>query len=365
MLQQSGNISLSQIGAEGGDSNPISIGDLYNGGSYFPSTTTSPVNGALPSSGSALSFSNFYGCIKRTTQVSGLSNRLNNVIWTGSQFVAVGDGGVIMYSSNGTSWTNANTTSTLNIQGIAWSGSEYCITTIDTANSNYFKVYRSTDLSSWSLVYNTTSSYYSSAGVYSIAYGASKFSAISSNGDRYYSTNSTGTAWTIQTPAIGSDNYPNKTNNLVWNGSIFVNCHGLQPRTSTDGISYSGVGDYGLAPNYPTASFLIGWNGTVFLASTKVVSTGSTVLVKSTDGITWSSLETGTNTVYAAGLANSGTSYTMTTTANKIRRSSQSVTAFTDLTAYGNNPYAMVASSTTAVLLAYNGSTYDISTISL
>lgn len=365
MLQQSGTITLSQIGSEAGDSNPISIGDLYNGGSYFPSTTTSPVNGALPSSGNALRFSNFYGCIKRTTRVSGLSTRINNVIWTGSQFVAVGDAGVIMYSSNGSSWTNANTTNTLNVQGIAWSGSEYIITTIDTASSNYFKIYRSTNLSSWTLVYNPGYSI-SYNSCYSITYGANKFCAIDAGGTVYYSTNSTGTAWNFSSSSVGSDPWTTNKNKLAWNGSIFSVSHGAFPYTSTDGITFTQrAWGSGVVSSSANTSFSLGWTGNVFVSAAKVNSTGDSYLVKSSDGITWSLLENVTNPSYATGIANSGSSYTLTIKDNKIRRSSQTVTSFTDLTAYGNNPYAMAASSSIAVLLAYNGSTYDISTVSL
>lgn len=64
-LQSSGAISLSQIQAEFGGSNPISISEYYRGGSYVPANyyfkgQAYPVNETVPTSGT-ISFSNFYG----------------------------------------------------------------------------------------------------------------------------------------------------------------------------------------------------------------------------------------------------------------------------------------------------------------
>lgn len=39
------------------------------------------------------------------SQSSGVTNRLNNVVWGNTQFVAVGDNGTIILSSDGQSWT--------------------------------------------------------------------------------------------------------------------------------------------------------------------------------------------------------------------------------------------------------------------
>ena len=54
-------------------------------------------------------------------------NSLLDVIWNGSEFLAVGASGSILTSGNGESWslTHIATSSTLN--GIAWSGTQYVI----------------------------------------------------------------------------------------------------------------------------------------------------------------------------------------------------------------------------------------------
>lgn len=58
-LPSSGSLSMADIQAEFGGSNPISLSEYYAGGAYVPSGTTG-TNGAVPSSG-AISLSHFYG----------------------------------------------------------------------------------------------------------------------------------------------------------------------------------------------------------------------------------------------------------------------------------------------------------------
>jgi len=63
-LQSSGLITLAQIQAELGGSNPISLSEYYRNGSYVTSNNTS-----VPTSG-AISMSNFYGASNRVTSSS-------------------------------------------------------------------------------------------------------------------------------------------------------------------------------------------------------------------------------------------------------------------------------------------------------
>ena len=63
-LQSSGTITLAQIQAELGGSNPISLSEYYRNGSHVTSNNTS-----VPTSG-AISMSNFYGASNRVTSSS-------------------------------------------------------------------------------------------------------------------------------------------------------------------------------------------------------------------------------------------------------------------------------------------------------
>ena len=59
-LPTSGPLSLADIQTEFGGSNPIGLNEYYAGGSYVRVGQTSPVSGAIPSSG-PISIANFYG----------------------------------------------------------------------------------------------------------------------------------------------------------------------------------------------------------------------------------------------------------------------------------------------------------------
>lgn len=67
-LPTSGPLSLANIQAEFGGSNPISLSEYYAGGGLVPSGT-SGTNGPVPSSGT-ISISNFYGTSNVTVQLS-------------------------------------------------------------------------------------------------------------------------------------------------------------------------------------------------------------------------------------------------------------------------------------------------------
>ena len=61
-VKSSGSLAFSEIQAEFGGSNPISLSEYYAGGLYVTAGTTG-INGAVPSSG-AISVSKFYGTQK-------------------------------------------------------------------------------------------------------------------------------------------------------------------------------------------------------------------------------------------------------------------------------------------------------------
>jgi len=57
----SSSLSLSQIQAEFGGANPISMGEYYSGGSYVGSSVANSTGVVIPASGNAIKFSNFSG----------------------------------------------------------------------------------------------------------------------------------------------------------------------------------------------------------------------------------------------------------------------------------------------------------------
>jgi hypothetical protein len=101
-LQSSGLITLAQVQAEFGGSNPISMSEYYRGGAY---TTTN--NTGVPTSGS-ISLSNFYNTVKSfsftissNTQEANLSTLATAAGWDGSvPLFATIASGVYVWSDN-------------------------------------------------------------------------------------------------------------------------------------------------------------------------------------------------------------------------------------------------------------------------
>ena len=54
-------------------------------------------------------------------------NGLNEVVWNGSQFVTVGNGGVILTSPDGVAWTSRASGSTRRLNGVSWDGSRFLV----------------------------------------------------------------------------------------------------------------------------------------------------------------------------------------------------------------------------------------------
>jgi hypothetical protein len=50
---------------------------------------------------------------------------LNSIVWTGTQFVAVGDGGAVHTSSDGTTWKKQHLSGVQRLDAVAWSGQNY------------------------------------------------------------------------------------------------------------------------------------------------------------------------------------------------------------------------------------------------
>ncbi len=59
-----------------------------------------------------------------TAQVSGTSESLNSVTWTGNMFVVAGSNGTLLTSHDGTSWSSQQSGVAVNLQDVIWNGSE-------------------------------------------------------------------------------------------------------------------------------------------------------------------------------------------------------------------------------------------------
>lgn len=59
-----------------------------------------------------------------TSRMSGLPFVLNDVLWTGTSFIAVGDGGKILTSADGTAWVEQQSGTSADLRDVAFYGSE-------------------------------------------------------------------------------------------------------------------------------------------------------------------------------------------------------------------------------------------------
>ncbi|HLZ57394.1 MAG TPA: hypothetical protein VKR06_10645 [Ktedonosporobacter sp.] len=94
-------------------------------GSKLVAVGTSSPNGleSSSSSGTILTSSDGNAWI---TQNFSISQGLRSVVWSGSQFVAVGSGGIIVTSLDGRTWTAQRSgTSEQHLESVTWSGTQF------------------------------------------------------------------------------------------------------------------------------------------------------------------------------------------------------------------------------------------------
>lgn len=137
------------------------------------------------------------------TTLSTISGALRGITHDGTQFVAVGNGGLVMTSVDGVGWTQVTTNiSSVNLLSVAFGGGVYVATSISPAD-----VYSSTDLATWTLRQ-------AASGTTRVVFGNGVFVAHGPN--IYSSTN--GTSWTLRTS-------PGSTYELgFWANNYFVLC---------------------------------------------------------------------------------------------------------------------------------------------
>jgi hypothetical protein len=60
-------------------------------------------------------------------RVTGLAEVLNDVLWNGNEFLAVGNRGTILRSADGIDWTSVDSETVSNLHAIAWNGFTYAV----------------------------------------------------------------------------------------------------------------------------------------------------------------------------------------------------------------------------------------------
>jgi hypothetical protein len=194
------------------------------------------------------------------------------------KFVAGGSGGKMAYSSdNGKTWTAVNTgtlfdydfngqTRKAEIRGIAWGSDKFV------AGGSYGKMATSTDGITWT----AADSKFGTRAINAIAWGSNKFVAV---GDTA-AYSSDGVSWTETYNLGGIGSWTNVIaygNNKFVAGCGFLRDHAVM--YSTDGITWTGV-DVGMGDTKAIA-----WGGNKFVLAGE--SGFDLKLATSTDGVTW------------------------------------------------------------------------------
>lgn len=213
---------------------------------------------------------------------SGTTASLRRVVWSGTQYVAVGDAGTIITSSDGKSWTQRTSGTNNGLRGIVWSGTKFV------AVGAQGTILTSHDGNVWSAQNSGLSN-----NLTSVVWSGSQFvvtgESSSVSTDAPLLTSPDGISWTVRTSGLNGW----ELWNIAWSGSRFIVVGDAQflpaPNvilTSLDGATWSQqnilVGS--LQSGYVQYLFDIQW------ADSKFVAVGPpSFAATSVDGLTWQS----------------------------------------------------------------------------
>lgn len=194
-------------------------------------------------------------------------NNLNKVTWDGTRFVAVGSAGVVVTSTNGSSWATQTSGTPNGLNGIVSNGSLLVATGATGA------ILTSTNGSTW-----TTR--IPALPLRSVAYSSSLGLYVAVGGSGIIQTSTDGVNWTPRNSGVAGTH-----NQIIWTGSLFAVASAVgNVLTSTDGVNWT-VRYTGIANNLNSIAF----NGSLYV----VVGLSGTIRT-SPDTITWTSQTSGT-----------------------------------------------------------------------
>jgi len=223
-----------------------------------------------------------------STRTSGTAANLRNVVWSGAQFVAVGDGGAILTSPDGMTWTQRASGTTNALWGTAWSGTQFVVV------GGYGTILTSSDGTNWS----QRNSGIPESNLYDISWSGTQFVAVGGEfrfpGNPAYNnalilTSPDGITWTKRASGLMDRTFYGMT----WSGAQFIAVSGsdLFPAdtiisSSPDGINWT---QRTVVANTAFTLFDAVWTGSQFV----VVGSGNVVFTSS-DGVNWISHSTPT-----------------------------------------------------------------------
>jgi hypothetical protein len=236
----------------------------------------------------------------RTSPNSSLTWQVNQVLWNGFVFVAIAQG-YIMYSSDGTTWNLANGTgSGVSFTSVTWGNNTFVACT-----GNSTLAYTSPNGVTWTS--RTTPTIGAISG---LSYGAGLFVAVSSSGESM--TSPDGITWTYRN-FLGSQtggfagsglSYVNNLKSLTFAATKFIGAGSGLVVTSSDGLNWTSL-ESGSKP--ATALNAVATNGTTTIAVGDHGSnefnrtTAKPTLIVTLDGNNWNRIDTNSLTIYTFG----------------------------------------------------------------
>lgn len=219
---------------------------------------------------------------------SNLQYWLNDVTWSDSLFVAVGNGGTIITSPNGIDWTIQVSNTDVRLNEIEWLDSQFY------AVGDSGTILLSPDGANWTTVNTGPDNYWlqavTSSGDTMVAAGQ-----IYPSGKAYMMTSLDGVMWTENPFVPQTGRY---ITDLAWSGQQYVATTAVQytpndgrVMTSVDGLTWVEVA---ISTQW-TSTLSILWDGAQFVAGGVVGH-----MYMSPDGINWTELETPTSTNFMA-----------------------------------------------------------------
>lgn len=217
-----------------------------------------------------------------TEQNTPVSSILNAIVFTNSQYVVVGHAGTVLTSGNGIDWDEQSTPTNNNLNDIVWDGSQYVAVGNPGAGENIL-VITSDDGILW-----VKHDEAFRASLLGISYGGNKHVAVGSFGS--IATSTDGASWDKISEGVTQN-----LKDVIWTGSQYAAVGQVGTIvTSTDGLNWY---DHSLTMADVTPLTLlpelrgITWNGSQLVA----VGTYG-VIVTSPDGATWTKQVSGQST---------------------------------------------------------------------
>jgi hypothetical protein len=226
-------------------------------------------------------------------RINGSYPTLNGVCWGDYEFIAVGDTGTILSSTNGVSWTVQTSNISSNLNGIAWSGNVY-VSVGETGT-----IISSVDGINWNVQTSGTT-----INLNSVAYanGVGIFATVGDNG--FISISNNAVTWTEQTsntstqlnsvasPASSWGSGGWSDNVLPWDYTFFVAAgNDGNIVTSANGVIWTAQ----------FSNIISNINGLTSDGINVIGVSSNGIIISSEDTITWNLVPTGiTSNLYAA-----------------------------------------------------------------